>query len=171
MPILKVARMGNPVLKARAQEVIDPQAPEITRLLIDMMETMFDEGGVGLAAPQVHVPLRVIVYKVPGERNEGQEIEPSVLINPLLTPLDERQDDGIEGCLSLPGMCGVVPRFYHIHYSGLNQKGEKVEGEATGYFARVLQHECDHLDGVLYPMRMPDLSLFGYTEEMRKGGL
>ena len=163
--------MGNLVLKTPALPVTDPTSSEIIRILIDMMETMFDENGVGLAAPQVHVPLRMIVYKVPGERNGGVEIEPSVLINPVLTPMDERMDDGIEACLSLPGMCGIVPRFHHIHYSGLDQYGKKVEGEVKGYFARVLQHECDHLDGILYPMRMPDLSSFGYTEEMRKGGL
>jgi peptide deformylase len=160
MAILKIARMGHPVLLARAEPVADPTAPEVQRLIVDMLQTMDDAGGIGLAAPQVHVPLRLFVWREP---TGG-----AVLINPELSPAGEEVEDGWEGCLSIPGLRGCVPRWRRVRFRGLSGAGEPLEGEADGLAARVMQHEADHLDGVLYTMRMPDLALFGFTEELAR---
>jgi peptide deformylase len=172
MPILKIARMGHPVLRGKAAPVPDPWAPEIRRLAADMLETMEDANGAGLAAPQVHVPLRLVMFHVPAHRTtEGEGPPPqglTILINPVIEPLDEEKELGWEGCLSLPGMLGAVPRFKRIRYRGLDLDGNPIEREASGFHARVVQHECDHLDGILYPQRMEDLSLFGFADDMRK---
>lgn len=169
MAILKIARMGHPVLRRPAEPVADPGAPEIARLVADMIETMADAGGVGLAAPQVHVPLRVIVYHVPAARDtEGESRPLTVLVNPVLDPLGDDMDVAFEACLSLPGLAGAVPRHRRVGYRAVGLDGRPIEGEAAGFHARVLQHECDHLDGRLFPMRMADLSSFGFAEELRK---
>ena len=172
MPILKIARMGHPVLRGRAALVQDPRAPEIRRLASDMLETMEDANGAGLAAPQVHVPLRLVMFHVPAHRMiEGEGPPPqglTVLVNPVIEPLDEDKELGWEGCLSLPGMLGAVPRFRRIRYRGLDLDGNVIDREASGFHARVVQHECDHLDGILYPQRMNDLSLFGFADDMRR---
>ena len=184
MAILKIARMGHPVLQAPAEAVADAGAPEITRLIADMIETMADAAGAGLAAPQVHVPKRVVIFHLPegraGNGGEGGEDgnggaggnggprPPTVLINPVVEPLDDEVAVDWEGCLSLPDMIGAVPRYVRIRYRALNPDGEAIERTAEGFHARVVQHECDHLDGILYPMRMPDLTLFGFAEEMRR---
>lgn len=168
MTILKIARMGHPVLRTPAKPVENPKDPEIQRLISDMVDTMEDANGAGLAAPQVHVPLRLVMFHVPSERTEDDSVPLTVLINPLIEPLSEERADGIEGCLSLPGMAGRVARYQHIRYSGLDADGNPIEREASGFHARVVQHECDHLDGILYPQRMDDLSSFGYVEEMQK---
>ena len=169
MAILKIARMGHPALMGVAKPVSDPTAPEIRRLVMDMVETMADADGAGLAAPQVHVPLRVVVFHAPSERTEGGEgdavAELTVLINPVIQPIGEATEEAYEGCLSLPAMRGKVPRHTHIRYRAVGLDGEPIEREATGFHARVVQHECDHLDGILYPMRMADLASFGYIEE------
>ena len=173
MAILKIARMGHPVLRHSAAEVPDPADPEIRRLVADMIETLDDVGGAGLAAPQVHVPLRVVIFSVPLERimeEPGAEVVPlTVLINPVVTPLTRDTAMGWEGCLSVPGLRGAVPRFTHVRYSGTTLDGDAIEREVGGFHARVIQHECDHLDGILYPMRMTDLSLLSYTDELRHG--
>ena len=168
--------MGHPALAQPAAPVADPTAPEIHRLVADMIETMADAPGIGLAAPQVHVPLRVVVFRVPGERGEDadadgevEDVPLTVLVNPEIEPLDEDMESAIEGCLSLPGMAGMVPRYTRIRYRATTPEGAALERLAEGYHARVVQHECDHLDGILYPMRMADLSTFGYVEEMRRG--
>ena len=177
MAILKIARMGHPVLKQVADPISDPKAPEIHRLIADMVDTMADAPGIGLAAPQVHVPKRLVIFRIPGDRvEEGEEgddadedmaeVPMTVLINPVIEPLTEEKVSGVEGCLSLPGMIGMVPRFTHIRYSALAPDGSTFEREARNYHARVVQHECDHLDGYLYPQRMDDLSTLGYPEEM-----
>jgi peptide deformylase len=168
MTILKIARMGSPILRAVAEPVVDPMALDVQRLIDHMIETMEDSGGVGLAAPQVHVSLRVVVYHIPAGRNGGRAVPPSVLINPWLEPLDDCMETAYEGCLSLPGLTGAVPRFARLRCRGLDRFGLPVELVVDGFHARVLQHECDHLDGVLYPMRMPDLSSFGFVEEARQ---
>lgn len=169
MSILKIAKMGHPVLRHPAAEVPDPTAPEIARLVRDMEETMADAGGVGLAAPQVHVPLRIVVFYVPGARSDdGRPVPLTALVNPVIEPLTEETADGWEGCLSLPGLTGVVPRFTHIRYRGVTPSGGTIEREAKGFHARVVQHECDHLDGMLYPMRMRDLTTFGFVDEMKR---
>jgi peptide deformylase len=176
MAILKIARMGHPVLAQKAAEVSNPTDLEIRRLVADMVETMVDANGAGLAAPQVHVPLRVVVFQAPGERNdpglsEEERFEASapltVLINPLVEILGKETEGGWEGCLSVPGLRGFVERPAHIRYSGTGLDGQKIERTARGFHARVVQHECDHLDGILYPQRMGDLKKLIFESEAR----
>jgi peptide deformylase len=172
MAILKIARMGHPILWQRAQPVDDPTAPEIRRLIGDMIATMDDAGGAGLAAPQVHVPLRLFVFRVAAERSSGaaddQPMSVSVVINPTVTPIGDEQHLRWEGCLSIPGLRAAVPRHARIRYAGLDAEGRAFEREASGFHAGVVQHENDHLDGILYPMRMTDFTLFGFTEELAR---
>jgi peptide deformylase len=176
MAILKIARMGHPVLAAKAAPVADPAAPEIRRLVSDMVETMIDANGAGLAAPQVHVPLRVVVFQAPDERSDPGLAEDerfdhtaplTVLINPQIEVLGGETEGGWEGCLSVPGLRGLVERAAHIRYRGFDLEGRKVERTARGFHARVVQHEVDHLDGVLYPQRMRDLSKLIFESETR----
>ena len=170
--ILPIARMGAQVLRARAQEVPDPTHPEIARLVQDMMETMYSVGGAGIAAPQVHVSQRVVLYTVPASRSTGAEDDQpqglTAIVNPSIEPLGEEMVLGWEGCLSLPGLRGAVPRHARVRYSGWLLSGERIERVASGWHARVVQHEFDHLDGILYPQRMTDMSLFGFTEELNQ---
>jgi peptide deformylase len=172
MSILKIARMGHPVLAQPAQPVEDPTAPEIAALVADMVETMEDAGGTGLAAPQVHVPLRLVVFMVGPERvtnlpGDGP-VELTVLINPVLEPLDEELNIDWEGCLSVPGLRGAVPRYTRLRYGGYGLDGQWLERVVAGFHARVVQHECDHLDGMLYPQRMNDLRLLSFSEEAHR---
>jgi peptide deformylase len=182
MAILKIARMGHPVLRRPADPVPDPTAPEIRRLVADMLETLADIGGIGLAAPQVHVSLRVVIFEVPAERAakgagggagngsaEPAGVPMTVLINPQIEALTDEKAIGWEACLSVPGLTGAVPRHTRIRYHGFDLKGRRIEREAADFHARVVQHECDHLDGILYPMRMTDLSLLAFAEELRHG--
>ena len=175
MAILKIARMGHPVLIQRAEPVPDPTAPEIRRLIANMIETMEDASGAGLAAPQVHVPLRLFVFRVSPERSSGEADDPpmgpQVLINPTVEALGDEWMLCWEGCLSLPGLRGAVPRAAHIRYSGVDAEGLPVAREASGFHANVVQHEYDHLDGILYPMRMTDFSRFGFTEELARAAM
>lgn len=167
MAILKIARMGHPLLMRVADPIEDPTAPEVQRLAVDMVDTMRDAPGIGLAAPQVHIPRRMVIYYVPEGRDEEGEGHPlTILINPEITVLDPELETGVEGCLSLPGMVGAVARPQHIAVKALDLNGQVLDYEAKGYHARVIQHECDHLDGIIYPMRMTDLSSLGYVEEM-----
>jgi peptide deformylase len=170
MAILKIARMGHPVLLRPCDPVADPGAPEIRRLVADMMETMEDAPGVGLAAPQVYVPLRLFVFRVPGGRTgadaEDAALDNTVLINPDVELLGEDRVLGWEGCLSIPNLRAAVPRARRIRYRGVDCDGATVEREASGFHARIVQHENDHLDGILYTMRMTDFRLFGFTEEL-----
>ncbi len=172
MALLKIARMGNPVLRARAAEVADPTAPAVRGLVADMLETMADAGGTGLAAPQVHVPLRLVVFFVgPGRLTDlpgDTEQDLTVLVNPVIEPLGDERAFGWEGCLSVPGLRGVVPRHLRIRYKGLDLDGRPIEREAAGFHARVVQHECDHLDGILYPQRMTDHRLLMFAEELAR---
>jgi peptide deformylase len=167
MTILPIARMGHPTLATPARPVDDPTGPETRRMIADMIETMRAAGGVGLAAPQVHVPLRVIVYEVPAERNDGEAIPLRALLNPVLEPVGDEMAEAREACLSLPGLSGRVPRHTRVRWRALDAEGQPTAGEAVGFHARVLQHECDHLDGILYPMRMPDLSTFAFDDALR----
>jgi peptide deformylase len=174
MAILKIARMGHPVLLQKCEPVGDPGAPEIRRLVADMMETMEDAAGAGLAAPQVHVPLRLFVFRVSAGRVEQDPedvpVGSTVLINPEVELLGEERVLGWEGCLSIPGLRAAVPRAGRVRYRGVNCDGVPVERVVSGFHARVVQHENDHLDGVLYPMRMRDFSLFGFNEELARAG-
>ena len=176
MAILKIARMGHPVLTQLARPVPDPTAPEIRLLVNDMVETMMDANGAGLAAPQVHVPLRVVIFQAPGDRSEpdpaGKErfdhtAPLTCLINPEITVLDAASEGGWEGCLSVPGLRGFVERPAHIRYRGFGMDGKLIERTARGFHARVVQHEVDHLDGRLYPGRMSDLSKLIFESESR----
>ena len=171
MALLKIARMGHPVLRRVAEPVADPADPELHRLIRDMIDTMLDAPGVGLAAPQVHVGRRVIVFRVPDLRRTEEEPPgpegTTALINPEIEPLGDAVEHGVEGCLSIPGLRGVVPRWAAIRYRGLAPDGTAVEREAQGFHARVVQHEVDHLDGVLYLDRMTDLRLLAFDAELR----
>jgi peptide deformylase len=178
MALLKIARMGHPVLREPADKVRDPQAPEVQRLIADMIETMDDAPGVGLAAPQVHVARRIVTIRVSGRRMGGDDgadsdsdsegVPLTVLINPGFEPLDPRQDEGWEGCLSIPGLMGKVPRYRRIRYWGTAPDGRLIGREASGFHARVVQHEIDHLDGVLYPERMSDMTTLVFTSEVSR---
>ena len=172
MAILKIARMGHPVLLQRCDPVADPGAPEIRRLVADMMETMEDAPGVGLAAPQVHVPLRLFVFRIPGERRgadpDDMAVGNSVLINPELELLSDERVLSWEGCLSIPGLRAAVPRAPRVRYRGVDCDGHAVAREVSGFHGCVVQHEYDHLNGILYPMRMTDFRLFGFNEELNR---
>lgn len=181
--MLKIARMGHPVLQRRAEPVADPASQDVQRLIDDMYETMVDAGGAGIAAPQVHVPLRIVMFFVPGNddedaegaRNAAGQLESltanqrrlTVLINPIIDILTDETADDWEGCLSVPGLRGMVPRYTRLKYSGYDRQGHYGERLATDFHARVVQHECDHLDGILYPARMTDLDKLIYTTEFR----
>jgi peptide deformylase len=177
MAILKIARMGHPVLATPAAPVSDPTAPEIRRLVNDMVETMIDANGAGLAAPQVHVPLRVVVFQAPGERSQDPGLSAeeafdhtaplTVLINPEIAVMDTTLEGGWEGCLSVPGLRGFVERPAHIRYRGYGLDGKLIERSARGFHARVVQHECDHLEGRLYPSRMTDMNRLVFESEIR----
>ena len=174
MALLKIARMGHPVLLARAEPVSDPHDASVRRLIDDMIETVEDARGVGLAAPQVHVGLRIFVYRVPEQRSTGPDDPPlavQALINPRITPLGEELVLRVEGCLSIPGLRGAVPRHVRVGYAGFDRNGIPVSGEARGFLANVLQHENDHLDGILYPMRMTDMTRFSFEDEFARFGL
>ncbi|HEX3810758.1 MAG TPA: peptide deformylase [Rhizomicrobium sp.] len=174
MAILKIARMGHPVLAGKAAPVADPAAPEIRRLVVDMIETMIDANGAGLAAPQVHVPLRVMVFQAPEERsdpglNEAERYDHAapltVLINPEVEVIDAQIEGGWEGCLSVPEMRGFVERPAHVRYRGVDPDGREIARMARGFHARVVQHEFDHLNGILYPQRMKDLTKLIFESE------
>ncbi|MBL8667399.1 MAG: peptide deformylase [Rhodospirillales bacterium] len=177
MAILKIARAGHPVLARQAKPVADPTDPAIAQLVADMVETMADAGGVGLAAPQVHASLRVIVFFVPPQRaadpeaaegTSGGPVKLTCLINPQIDPLDPAIDEDWEACLSLPGLTGKVPRWRRIRYRALSLAGDEIDREAEGFHARVVQHEIDHLDGMLYFRRIRDLATFGFVEEVQR---
>ena len=174
MAILKIARMGHPILAQRAPAVADPADPAIRKLVADMVETMIDANGAGLAAPQVHVPLRVVVFQAPEGRCDPGLAEDerydhtaplTVLVNPEIEVVGDEKEAGWEGCLSVPGLRGVVERAAHIRYRGFDLDGKQIGRTARGFHARVVQHECDHLDGILYPRRMTDLSQLIFESE------
>ncbi len=163
MPVFDIAHMGHPILKGRAQEVINFDDPELHAFVEDMKETMVHAGGVGLAAPQVYVPLRIVVFFVPEDRNNGEAVPLTVMVNPVIKPVVEEMEEDWEACLSVPGLTGVVPRWTQIKYSYQDVDGSLRERSAQGFHARVVQHECDHLDGVLYPMRMIDIATLSFV--------
>jgi peptide deformylase len=166
MAVRTVLKMGDPRLLEPAQPVREFGTPELERLIRDMHDTMEALDGAGLAAPQIGVGLQVVVFGV--ERNprypEAPEIPYTVLVNPLLTPLQRDMEEGWEGCLSVPGMRGLVPRYRELRYRGFDLHGAPIDRIASGFHARVVQHEVDHLQGILYPMRIRDLRNFGYAE-------
>ena len=169
--IRPVLRMGDPRLLRVAEEVTRFGTPELAALLQDMRDTMAHLNGAGLAAPQIGVNLRVVIFGVTANpRYPGvEEVPETVLINPVLEPMSEVEEEGWEGCLSVPGMRGLVPRWKHLRYWGCDEKGNRFSREVEDFHARVVQHECDHLDGILYPRRIRDLTKFGFNEELFPG--
>ena len=168
MAIRQVLRMGHPVLRQIAQPVANVRDPAVGTLVEDMFDTMEACSGAGLAAPQIGVSVRVVVFGVTHNPRYPQAgpVPRTVLINPVIEVIDPTPEDGWEGCLSVPGLRGLVPRPRATRYHGFDERGHPIEGEASGFHARVVQHECDHLDGVLYPQRITDLRQFGFEPEI-----
>jgi peptide deformylase len=163
--------MGDPRLLEVAAPVTQFGTPELEQLIVDMQDTMHHLSGAGLAAPQIGVSLRVVMFGVDHNPRypDAEEVPFTVLINPILTPIGERLEEGWEGCLSVPGMRGLVPRWLELRYSGKDPNGKPIERSARDFHARVVQHEVDHLDGILYPRRIRDLSKFGFTDVLFPG--
>ena len=168
MAVRRVLKMGDPLLLRVAEPVRWFDTPELNTLIQDMLDTMAALNGAGLAAPQIGVSERVVIFGV--DRNprypDAEPVPMTVLINPEIEILTDEMDDGWEGCLSVPGLRGLVPRYTRLRYRGVDQHGKRFEREAHGFHARVVQHECDHLDGILYPMRLKDIRSFGYEEAL-----
>jgi peptide deformylase len=171
MAVRPILKMGEPVLYEVAKPVEKFDTPELHQLIADMRETMIAANGAGLAAPQIGVGRRVVIFEVMNNPRypDVEPVPETILINPVITPLSDELEDGWEGCLSVPGMRGMVPRHAHLRYAGFDQYGKPFEREVKGFHARVVQHECDHLDGVLYPFRVRDLHKFGFTEVLFPG--
>jgi peptide deformylase len=165
MTVREILKMGDPRLLRVAKPVEQFDTPEMKALIADMFETMKHANGAGLAAPQIGVDLQLVIYGYDSNVRypDAPPVPQTVLINPVITPLDDVEVDGWEGCLSVPGLRGVVPRWSRIRYTGVDEHGDPIAREADGFHARVVQHECDHLIGRLYPTRMRDLTQFGYT--------
>ncbi|WP_428423892.1 peptide deformylase [Methylibium sp.] len=171
MALHTILKMGDPRLLRVAQPVREFDTPELHALVADMFDTMEAANGAGLAAPQIGVDLQLVIFGFTSSERypDAPPVPRTVLINPVITPLSDEQEDGWEGCLSVPGLRGVVPRWQRIRYTGFDPRGQPIDREAEGFHARVVQHECDHLAGVLYPMRVRDFSKFGYTEVLFPG--
>ena len=167
MAILKIAKLGHPVLLKKTNEISNLNDIDLKKIIYDMSETMIDANGIWLAAPQVHLSHRLFIYRNP-DIEEEEKIKVSVLINPKIENISNETEDDWEGCLSIPGMSGLVRRSKKIKYSAIDLKGEKVSGEVDGLHARVIQHEFDHLNGILYTSRLADKRAFGYSEEIEK---
>ncbi|MDO8262231.1 MAG: peptide deformylase [Gallionella sp.] len=171
MPVRNVLRMGDARLLHIARPVIHFDKQQLHELLVDMRDTMQALNGAGLAAPQIGVELRVVIFGVQHNPRypDAESVPETVLINPVITPLGDAMEEDWEGCLSVPGLRGLVPRHAHIRYQGMDEYGALIDRTVSGFHARVVQHECDHLDGILYPMRIRNMSNFGYTEELFPG--
>ncbi|MCR4332429.1 MAG: peptide deformylase [Sulfuricaulis sp.] len=168
MAIRRVLKMGDPLLYRKAEPVKGFKTPELDALIVDMFDTMAALNGAGLAAPQIGVSQRVAIFSV--ESNPRYpDVEPvptTVLINPILTPIGDEMEEGWEGCLSVPGLRGLVTRHKNLRYTGFDQHGKPIDRTVSGFHARVVQHECDHLDGILYPMRLRDIRLLGFEDAL-----
>ena len=171
MPVREVLRMGHPVLRQRAKPVEAFGTSELRELVADMTETMKARNGAGLAAPQVGVSQRVVIFGVAANPRypDAEAVPFTVLVNPKLVMLTREVEEDWEGCLSVPGLRGIVPRYTRLRYAGFDAEGNPIERVAEGFHARVVQHECDHLDGILYPQRMTDLGKLGFIEELFPG--
>ncbi len=163
--------MGDRRLLEKAHPVEVFGTAELRELVADMRDTMAHLNGAGLAAPQIGVPLRLVIFGVTGNPRypDAEEVPDTVLVNPVISPIGEELEEAWEGCLSVPGMRGVVPRFKRLHYRGFDESGNPIDRSVEGFHARVVQHECDHLDGILYPMRIRDMALFGYIDVLFPG--
>jgi peptide deformylase len=172
MAVRDILKMGDPRLLTVAQPVTRFDTDEIHLLVSDMFDTMRAADGAGLAAPQIGVDLQLVIFgtdAVNPRYPDAPLVPRTVLLNPVITPIGNEEEDGWEGCLSVPGLRGLVPRWARIRYTGFDQYGDAIDRTASGFHARVVQHECDHLDGILYPQRMTDLSKFGFNEELFPG--
>lgn len=172
MTIQAILKMGDPRLLRHAQPVERFDTPELHALVQDLLDTMAHANGAGLAAPQIGVDLQVVIFgsdRINPRYPDAPMVPRTVLVNPVITPLSDEEEEGWEGCLSVPGLRGVVPRWRRIRYTGFDQHGQPIDRVAEGFHARVVQHECDHLWGKLYPMRVRDFSRFGYTEVLFPG--
>lgn len=171
MAIREVLRMGDPRLLAVSEPVRAFDTPELESLLADMRDTMQNLNGAGLAAPQIGVSARVVIFGMDHNPRypDADAVPYTVLINPTLTPLSEEMEEGWEGCLSVPGMRGLVPRYRQLRYAGFDGRGQPISREVEGFHARVVQHEVDHLDGILYPRRIQDLTQFGFSDALFPG--
>jgi peptide deformylase len=171
MTVRTVLRMGEPLLLEKAQAIEAFDTPELHALIEDMQDTMQAMDGAGIAAPQIGVSLQVVIFGVGQNPRypDAEQVPYTVLINPTLTPVGDEIEEGWEGCLSVPGMRGLVPRYERLHYTGFDQFGNAIDRLVSGFHARVVQHECDHLNGILDPMRIADLSQFGYTDVIFPG--
>jgi peptide deformylase len=171
MGVREILKMGDPRLLCQAEPVSEFGTPELEALVADMFDTMRAANGAGLAAPQIGVNLQLVIFGFNQNTRypDAPAVPETVLLNPVLTPLTEHMEDGWEGCLSVPGLRGVVPRWSQLRYDGFDQHGNAISREVDGFHARVVQHECDHLAGVLYPMRIKDFSRFGFTEILFPG--
>ncbi len=171
MSVRPILKMGDPRLLRQAQPVTQFGGADLDALIQDMFDTMHAANGAGLAAPQIGVDLQVVIFGF--ARNvrypDAPPVPETVLINPVLTTVGDEMEEGWEGCLSVPGMRGMVPRYIRLHYEGFDQFGQRISRDAEGFHARVVQHECDHLNGILYPMRIKDFSRFGFTEVLFPG--
>lgn len=168
MTVRRVLKMGDPLLFKVAEAVQEFDSPDLHALIGDMFDTMAALNGAGLAAPQIGVSKRVVIFGVEANPRypDAEPVPTTVLINPVIEILTQQTEDGWEGCLSVPGMRGLVSRYTRLRYSGFDQHGKPLTREAHGFHARVVQHECDHLDGILYPMRLKDMHLFGYEDAL-----
>ncbi|MFL3024157.1 MAG: peptide deformylase [Methylophilaceae bacterium] len=170
MAIREILKMGHPTLLEVAKPVEKFNTPELDSIIEDMIDTMKENDGAGLAAPQIGLGMQLVIFGFDSNERypEADQVPFTVLINPVITPIGDEEEDGWEGCLSVPGLMGVVPRFKKIRYQGKDQHGNEIDREVDGFHARVVQHECDHLIGKLYPMRIRDFSQFGYLDTLTK---
>ena len=170
MAIREILKMGHPILLEVAKPVEKFNTPELDSIIEDMIDTMKENDGAGLAAPQIGLGMQLVIFGFDSNERypEADQVPFTVLINPVITPIGDEEEDGWEGCLSVPGLMGVVPRFKKIRYQGKDQHGNDIDREVDGFHARVVQHECDHLIGKLYPMRIRDFSQFGYLDTLTK---
>lgn len=168
MTVRRVLKMGDPLLYRQADPVKGFNTPELDTLIADMFDTMSAMNGAGLAAPQIGVSLRVVIFGVDANPRypDVEPVPATVLVNPILTPSGTEMVDGWEGCLSVPGLRGLVSRYQSLHYTGFDQHGQPIDRQVSGFHARVVQHECDHLDGILYPMRLRDIRLLGFEDAL-----
>lgn len=166
MAVQAVLKMGDPILLQKALPVKQFDTPALHALIQDMQDTMAHMNGAGIAAPQIGVSLQVVIFGVGVNPRypDAEQVPYTVLINPTLTPVQDKMEDGWEGCLSVPGMRGIVPRYTRLHYTGFDPFGLPIDRLVSGFHARVVQHECDHLNGILYPMRIKNLKDFGFTD-------
>ena len=170
MAIREILKMGHPTLLEVAKPVEKFNTSELDSIIEDMIDTMRENDGAGLAAPQIGLGMQLVIFGFDSNERypEADQVPFTVLINPVITPIGNEEEDGWEGCLSVPGLMGVVPRFKKIRYQGKDQHGNEIDREVGGFHARVVQHECDHLIGKLYPMRIRDFSQFGYLDTLTK---